>query len=529
MTRDTSSQAARGWRWAGYAGAAWLIFALFRASVNNGWDLWCTVTAALGVAGVGTWAVFERALLRERSRGRNVRYGGQVIAAAAMLAAALALVNFIAVRHNHSFDLTEAGFFTLSPETKQVVAGLKRDVEVLAFFPANRRAQPADVLRRYAELSPHFHYELIDLNDQPDVAQQYDVTAEGTVVVKVPKAPGEPAVSGKPIKIEPEENTGKTPTLSEEKLTNAIVRAARATSKTIYFLEGHKEADIANPEPSGYARVKTALEDQAFVVKPLFLPAKAQVPADCAVLVVAGPGKEPLPGELAAIRRYLEAGGKAMFLVDPSPGAGLESFLDRWGVRVGGDIVMDTSGAGRLYGAGPAMPLIKDYDGQQPITRNFRLMTFWPLTRSAAPKENSGDAVPWPLAQTSPDSFAEPYSGGERHLRFDAARDRKGPIVVATAVTRAAKEGREARLVVLGSSNLVTNHFFTREGNGDFFLNCVNWLAEQEGMIAIRPRSPQDRRIQMTEAQARGLFWLVVVVMPLAALAAGVVVHLRRR
>src|SRR5207248_72840 len=199
-------------------------------------------------------------------------------------------------------------------------------------------------------------------------------------------------------------------------------------------------------------------------------------------------------------------------------------------VNVGKDVVIDTSGAGRLYGYGPAVPLVKDYDGRLPIGRDFRLMTFWPLVRSAAPKENPGDAVPLPLAQTSPDSFAEPYAGGARRLRFNPSTDRKGPIVVATAVTRAAKDGREARLVVFGSSNVATNNSLSsRLGNGDFFLNCVNWLAEEETMIALRPRSPQDRRIQMTEEQARGLFWLVAVAMPLAALAAGVVVYWRRR
>jgi len=210
-------------------------------------------------------------------------------------------------------------------------------------------------------------------------------------------------------------------------------------------------------------------------------------------------------------------------------GVGLEKFLDRWGVKVGDDIVMDTSGAGRLYDAGPAMPLVKDYDGRQPITRSFRLMTFWPLVRSAAPKENAGDASPLPLAQTGRDSFAEPYSGPPRRQRFDPSRDRKGPIVVASAVTRAARECREARLVVLGSSNLATNSFFPREGNGDFLMNCINWLAQEEELIAIRPRSPQDHRIQMTEEQARGLFWLVVVALPRAALAAGIAVHWRRR
>jgi ABC-type uncharacterized transport system involved in gliding motility auxiliary subunit len=463
-----------------------------------------------------------------------VRYGTQTLFSSLILLFALGLINFIAQRHNRSWDLTESGLFTLSSQTTQVLRSLPRDVRLLAFFPTGRRAQAADLLRRYAEVSPHLSYEFIDLDQDPDRAARYEVTQYGTVVLEVPHAPGLPDVSGKPVRVEAEEagqtSGGKSYLLSEEKLTNALLKVVRGTTKTIYFLEGHGEAEIASPELNGYARVRSVLEAQAFVVKPLFLGNNPQVPADCSLLWVAGPAHEPAAHELAAIERYLEAGGKAIFLVDPSPGAGLEKFLDRWGVTVGRDIVIDASGGGRLYGTGPALPVVKDYDGRHPITRNFRLTTLFPLARSLTPKENPGDAQVWPLAQTSPESFAEPYDGGRHRLRFDPAHDRKGPLLLAVAVTRAAKEGKEARLVVTGSSNFITNAFFDKTaGNGDFFLNCVNWVAQEDALIALRPHPRQDRRVELTEGQGRGIFWLVVIGMPLAALVAGIVVQLRRR
>src|SRR5262249_23362666 len=268
---------------------------------------------------------------------------------------------------------------------------------------------------------------------------------------------------------------------------------------------------------------------RAFVTRRLDLARTLPVPADCAVLVIAGPSREPFPAEMRAVERYLQQGGKALILVDPAPGVGLDKFLDRWGVQVGHDLVIDTSGAGRFYGAGPAVPLVKDYDGRHPITRNFRLATFFPLARSLRPKESSGDAEVWPLAQTSPNSFVEPYSGSHPHVRFDPAHDRKGPDLLAVAVTRPAKNGKEARLVVVGDSDFISNAVFDQAGNGDFFLAWVNWLAEEEELIAIRPRPRQDRRVQLTDQQARGIFWLVVVALPLAALTAGIVVHWRRR
>jgi ABC-type uncharacterized transport system involved in gliding motility auxiliary subunit len=513
--------------WPGWAGIALALFALWRSTVNDAWDGWCTLAAVLSAVGLTVWALGRRALLQREARTRSARFGGQTLASAALLLAALALVNFLAARHNAAFDLTEAGFFTLAPQTRQAVKALKRDVRLLAFFPSSRSAQAADLLRRYAELSPRLRYELIDPDQEPDTAQKYGVTAYGTVVVDVERAPGEKG--GPPVRVEAEPGERGGLTLSEEKLTNALLKVARSGPKTVYFLEGHGEGDIHSEQLNGYARVRAALENQAFAVRTLFLARAPQVPADCSALILAGPGSEPLPDEMTALQRYLEQGGTALLLVDPAPGAGLESFLHRWGVKVGRDLVVDASGAGRTYGAGPAMPLVKDYNPQHPITRDFRLMTFFPLARSLTPEENPGDADAVPLAQTGPQSFAEPYTGGGRRPRFDPARDKRGPISLAVAVSRAAANGKEARLVAIGSSNFVSNAFFDRAGNGDLFLNAVNWLAEEEALIAIRPRPRQDHRVQLTEQQARGIFWLTVVGMPAAALAAGAFVFWRRR
>lgn len=528
--RRAAKRRKRSGTWLASAGFVLLLFALLRWSVNNTWDVWCTVTAGLGGAGIGVWAARQQGLL-QRFRTRGVQYGSQALASSLMLFVALALVNFVANRHNRSFDLTQSRIWTLSKETRQVLRTLPRDVKLLAFFPVGRRAQAADLLRRYAEETPRLTYELIDPDQNPELAQQHGVTAYGTVVVLAQPAAGLAAPSGKPVRVEPEPDSGQTGALllSEEKLTNALLKVTRGAAKTIYFLEGHGEADIESTEPAGYAGIRHSLESQSFLIKRLNLAQEKEVPKDCSVLVIAGPGIEPLPGELAAIDRYLQHGGKAMVLVDPAPGVGLEKLLDHWGVRVGENIIMDVSGAGSLYGAGPAMPLVNTYDGTLPIGRDFHLNTFFPIVRSLTPKDDTGDAQVLPLAQTSPDSFAQPYHGGLRQPSFDPRRDRRGPILLAVTVTREAKGGKQARIVAFGTSNFITNRFFSQGGNGDLFLRSINWLAEEEELIAIQPRPQQDRRVELTDQQARGIFWLVVVALPLAALCLGIGVHWRRR
>jgi ABC-type uncharacterized transport system involved in gliding motility auxiliary subunit len=526
--RRAARRARRGVAWLAYAGTALILLALLRWSVNNFWDPWCTVSAVLGAVAIGAWGARQHGLL-QRFRSRGVQYGSQAVISSLLLFVALALVNFIANRHNRSFDLTEAGLWTLSSQTRQVLRNLPRDVRLLAFFPSGRRAQAADLLRRYAEASPRLSYELIDPDQDPERAQRYGVTAYGTVVVLASPAPGQAAHAGPPIRVEAEAGQGKSLLLSEEKLTNALLKVDRGGAKTLYFLEGHGEPDIDDPQANGFSGIRHTLDGQSFLVKRLNLAHEKEVPGDCSVLIIAHPRISPLPAEVAAIDRFLQHGGKAMVMVDPAPGDGLQPFLDHWGVRVGDDVIMDVSGAGQSYGFGPAMPLVNTYDGRLPIGKDFHLNTFFPLARSLMPKDNTGDAQVLPLAQTGPDSFAEPYHGGARRVAFDPQRDRKGPILVAVAVTREAKSGKQARIVVTGSSRFVSNRFLGEGGNTDYFLRCMNWLAEEEELIAIQPRSAQDRRVALTEQQARGIFWLIVVAMPLAAMALGIAVHWRRR
>jgi ABC-type uncharacterized transport system involved in gliding motility auxiliary subunit len=87
----------------------------------------------------------------------------------------------------------------------------------------------------------------------------------------------------------------------------------------------------------------------------------------------------------------------------------------------------------------------------------------------------------------------------------------------------------ETRLVVVGDSDFVTNSVGRFSGNTDMFLNMVNWLAQQENMIAVRPRNPEDRRINVTAGQDRVIFWFAVFVLPGLVFLAGIQSWWRRR
>jgi ABC-type uncharacterized transport system involved in gliding motility auxiliary subunit len=244
--------------------------------------------------------------------------------------------------------------------------------------------------------------------------------------------------------------------------------------------------------------------------------------------VEAGPTKALFPQEAAMIAKFLDAGGKVMLLLDPDTDAQLDGILQAWNVAVGKDTVLDVSGFGRLMGTGPGVPLVVSY-GTHPITKTFsRTMTIFPLARSVKSGEKSqADEQETELLKTSPESWAETELKGGK-AKFDEGKDTKGPISLGVAASKKAGE-KEARLVVIGDSDFASNRYFGAQGNGDLFYNAVNWLAQDEELISIRPKSPANRRVNLTQSQQNMFFWFSIVLLPGLVVAAGAIIWWKRR
>jgi len=153
-------------------------------------------------------------------------------------------------------------------------------------------------------------------------------------------------------------------------------------------------------------------------------------------------------------------------------------------------------------------------------------MTFFPMSRSVESTSGSG-ASATDLMKTSEESWAETEINSGK-VAFDEGKDKKGPIVLGVAANKTEGD-KEARLAVIGDSDFAANQFVGVQRNGDLFMNSINWLAQDEDLISIRPKNPADRRVSMTEADQNQLFWITLVLMPLATIGSGVYIWWRRR
>jgi ABC-type uncharacterized transport system involved in gliding motility auxiliary subunit len=319
--------------------------------------------------------------------------------------------------------------------------------------------------------------------------------------------------------------------LMEQDITNALVKLVKGMQKTIYFTQGHGEKEIDNAEAHGYQFVKNGLEKENYVVKSVNLIQEGKVPADASVLVMAGPTSEPVAGELDAIDAYLNGGGNALLLLDPPPGgASLKDFLKKWSLDVGNNFVVDASGMGKLFGAGPTIPLVTKYEGHR-ITQGFNVMTFYPLARSISPlmPTVAGITVE-PLLKTNEVSWGESdlSPGEKKQVQFDEKTDVKGPVTIAAVATKAIGD-KKARLIVFGDSDFAINQYFGQVGNGNLFTNTVSFLAQDENFISIKAKDPANRPVTMTESQEKSVAWLVELLLPASVLVVGISVWVKRR
>jgi gliding motility-associatede transport system auxiliary component len=317
----------------------------------------------------------------------------------------------------------------------------------------------------------------------------------------------------------------------EEKLTNGLVKLTREGKRVVYVLQGHGEHELGNTERQGFSEAKGALERANYEVKPLALAREGKIADDAAVVIAPGPRTELFAPELDALDGYLGRGGKVLAMVDPPfpqrvQDASMKKLLASWGVTLVDDLIVELSPIGRLFGIGPEVPIIQQYE-PHPITRDLGgITTLFPITRSLdVAKPAPAGVTVTSLARTSPDSWGE--TDREALTQGSAkpdAQDPKGPLNVAVVATK-----DKARLVVYGTSNLATNQFLNLQGNRDFFLNTVSWLAEEEDQISVRPKDSRQNPIFLSARQGQLVFWLPVVVLPGLVLAGGVIALVRRR
>jgi ABC-type uncharacterized transport system involved in gliding motility auxiliary subunit len=449
---------------------------------------------------------------------RQARYGATATLYTIVVIAALVLINWLGNRYNKSIDTTSNKRFTLSQETQKIVKNLKQNATITYIDKASGFAQAKTMLDRYANLSPKIHIQYIDYQKQPTVARAYGLRYAGTAYVE----------------LGPRREEAKA--LTEEGITGAFLKDLKGVRK-VCFVSGSQEHQLDGTDSNGLSQFKTMLERDNYQAQSMTLVDKTAVPSDCNVLVIAGPGTDYAANEVTAIKNYVENGGRALILLDPpldfgrehiAENAALVNLLESWGVTEDKDLVLEQNPMGQLFGFGPEIPLISNYESHPIVTDMKNSFTGFPVARSLQIK-NTGKVTNDKLFSTSGNAIATTKLSTNEVNPADPG-NKKGPFVLGVAGSyNTGKSNNPGRFVVIGSSGFLDNGMIGFQSNRDLALNTINWLSSDEDLISIRPKEAENRRLNVNQRQMNIFAYTVLLAIPLLIIIGGISIFVKRR
>ncbi|MDP8242993.1 MAG: Gldg family protein [Candidatus Hinthialibacter antarcticus] len=502
------------------------------------WGIYMQIDAYSGVSlGVGALLLLvyiaqNTSFLITKLTGRSAAEGANLAVSVFVFLAIAIFAYLLLKQHNVKFDFTKEKKFTLASQTVQLVQNLKEDILVQYLASPNspapaEQARVKDLLALYSEFSSKFTFEVVDPQSAPEKVRGLNPDRYGPVYVRLG------------------EQHEKVDPVNEENLTNALIKINQGASRLVYFTSGHGEPSIEDQENSGLLGMKTKLEDQGFEVKAIALYEQDDIPDDCAAIIIAGPQRPFLANEVEAIKRFLDKGGDAMFLIDPETQSGLESMIrDNLGLVLGNDYVVENNAFMRALSVSPIHPMMSKIE-EHPIMDAYKGQAqaiMFPKARSIT----LSDDVPaeleiTELIKTSENSWAETnikdlFDPSKGTAGFDDGEDIMGPITLAAAASKAVEiesatepsetdepetdenvemkdEAPQMRVVVFGDSDFIINKNYLT--SSDLLINSVNWMVQQEDMISIRPKDDSGTPIVLDAEKANVIFYMTLIVFPL--------------
>jgi len=491
----------------------------------------------------------------------ELQAGTRAIAQAVLVVAAVVLLNMV-VRDRLSdakLDVTKGKVNTLAPQTISVLKSLDSQVQVTVWYgqQASEMDTAYNLLTQYHNINSFLVVQRYSVLDRPQLAQQQKVTSADSVVFTYKTRA-------------PQVTTGTT----EQDFTTALLRLSTGRSPKVYFLTGHGEGDINNPSQSGtsFTSLKGLLDKQGITSASLSLatgsggvltspgaaapaatasPAAAasaspapvpsgspggalqvsSVPSDADEVVILDPTAALGPGELSALKDYLGKGGHLLVSSQPFGKSNVNQLLSSYGISFGSGIVLDQQLHYSQSSAAEVL-LIQSF-GQSTVTRG--LDTLPVLLLGVAPVEGSAHAgyTLTPLISSAGDACER------TDITITAgtcqAADKKGPFTLAATVeqTSAPSGSRPARVVAFGgasfANDLVASQTNPPPGNMQLMVNAVNWLAGQDKVINIPPKTANPTAVFLTDAQRQLVLIGYPFLLPLLVAALGVTVYFRRR
>ena len=414
---------------------------------------------------------------------------------AALFLAVLGSLGWLSLRYSASWQWS-GGTHALSEPSVRLLERLQGPVAATAFVsPEHTLLQRhlRDLLAEYAARKPDFKVQMVNPDAEPDLVRAFGVQAPGEIVLEY---------SGRRERV-------TSPT--EARVSAALERMLRGDEPFVAFSVGHGERDLRGGASHDLGIYGEALQRKGYRLLPLSLAESGAVPSNTALLVLASPARDWLPGERRALLDYLQAGGNLLWLAEPDALAPMSFLSEALGLSWREGVVVDPASRDMLAVDDPRLVLVTRYE--HPAAGRLQQPTVFPI--AAALRTLGGDWQAEPLLATAGgQAMAEDYRPGQ------ALPAAGGPLLLGAALSRE-RAGREQRVVVIGDGDFLSNRY---RGNGDNLqlgLNLIDWLSHSDRLQDSYAHSAPDQLLQLSRGQVLGLGLGFLLVLPLGCLLLG--------
>ncbi len=498
------------------------ILALHRWIFLGSIDWWARAGLILCVGLAVTWAWGQWPLIAGRLVAWRRTGGLNTSLIAVAMIAVLILANTMARRRlPWTWDLTKNQRFTLAQQSRDVLKSLKSPVKATLFVPGGGDPRPRELLEQYAQASDRFTFNVVDSVSKPQEVRAANPQLNDDL-------------TGIQLRVE-----GKAPQgvieFNEKSLTSAILRLTRDAPKKLLFTTGHGEPSVvaAGGDPRQSIQTLTSiLKSQQWPVEPLDLygkDAKVPDPALVAAVIIAGPLRDFTADELKRLGQYLDAGGRVLLLLNLS-GPTYEKFLAPWGIKTRQDMVTDPRSGGLVVvtGAPDAHASVRVLRGQRALFTGARTVTS--LTPAPA-----GVTVTELFKSGAGSEVVPNFTPGKMDFQQALRNATPGPASIAALAEKSIGTGdqaKKARVLVVGDCDFTYDslvRLVPQAINAELAAGMVNYLAEEDALVAIPPKDENTEQVFLTEDQGRLLLLIHFLDFPLLGLILAVLVYVKRR
>lgn len=459
--------------------------------------MWALLVPSL--LGICLYLFLERKLVVDFLKSKSSRNGmnmGTVLLSALI---GLTTLNFLAARYNLTIDLSLNQQYSLSEQSKKVLAALTEDLQIKYFYQDGLENVDRDkkifsrAIETFASHSPRIKIEFVELNSKPALTKEFGATrGSGEAFIRY---------AGQINRIEGS---------NEQSIINAIIKSTRKSSKTVYFLTGHGERTIdQSADSKSISELGRLLERNAFQVKQLNLFQDAQIPTDTAVLVIPGPSDKFQSNEIVLLKSFLENGGRLVLFLENKNAAGLEPLLSILGVELQNQYVANVfnSAVGSVVDlAQPtvAVQFAADHSITKMLTQNNGVNFLQPA--SLLMLQNSKEIKTISLAKTPEASVALAELTSSDYLG-----EPKSFNLMVESIGKFGTATKDFRAIIVSDVDVVSNSVIYQRSNKDIILNAISYLAGEDDLIALPPKNPSVTSLIMKEPEFSQYFKFIVV------------------